>query len=93
MNQTDTRPEVILAALLHLITAYRRGRCPGLASCIARHFHCLARHSDAHRVLREVAAASAGEWEAAAREVVKPASAKRMLFRFAGRQRETSAMR
>lgn len=66
MDQPYTRPELVLAALLYLITAYRRRACPGLASCIARHFSYLARHPGAHRLIREVAAASADDWQAAA---------------------------
>ena len=68
MNSKEPRPELILAALLYLVTAYRRARCPGLASCIARHFDCLARHPETHRVVREIAFSSASEWQAAACE-------------------------
>jgi hypothetical protein len=68
MVQNETRPEIILAALLYLVTAYQRRPCPGLAACIARHFQCLARHPRVDRVVCEVAAASMAEWEAAARE-------------------------
>lgn len=63
----STRPEIVVAALLYLVTAYRRSCCPGLAACIARHFQYLAQHPDAHRVIREIAGAATGEWEAAAR--------------------------
>jgi hypothetical protein len=66
MHQPDNRPELVVAALLYLVTAYRRRQCPGIASCIARHFACLARHPEAHRLIREIAAVSAAEWEAAA---------------------------
>jgi hypothetical protein len=66
MHHSDNRPELVLAALLYLVTAYRRRQCPGIASCIARHFACLARHPEAHRLIREIAAASAAEWEVAA---------------------------
>jgi hypothetical protein len=68
MATPNTRPELILAALLYLLTAYRRRPCPGLAACIARHFEYLARHPKADRVVCDVAAASSVEWEAAARE-------------------------
>jgi len=68
MVPNETRPEIILAALLYLVTAYRRRPCPGLAACIARHFQCLAHHPRADRVVCEVAAASTAEWEAAARD-------------------------
>ena len=66
MHDPETRPELLLAALLHLITAYRRRACPALASCIARHFACLATHPRAHRLIRDVAAGAAPEWERAA---------------------------
>lgn len=68
MAASDSRPDVILAALLYLLTAYRRRPCPGLAACIARHFQYLAQHPKADRVVCDVAAASSVEWEAAARE-------------------------
>ena len=70
------RPEIVLGALLHLVTAYRNTRCPGVAACIARHFRCLAAHPSAHRIVREIAAAATPEWEAAAREH-SPVSRKR----------------
>ena len=62
------RPEVIVAALLYLITAYRKNRCPSLASCIAQHFAWLSRHPHADHVLRDVAASSIQDWSTAARE-------------------------
>ena len=66
MDTPDTRSELLVAALLYLVTAHARKPCPGLASCIARHYTCLARHPEAHRLIREVAAAYAHEWEATA---------------------------
>lgn len=83
MTHTDTRPEVILAALLYLITAYRRNPCPGLAACIARHFHHLARHPRADRVVCDVAAASTAEWEAASRESPVTVTRKARFLRLA----------
>ena len=68
MADPDSRQEVILAALLYLLTAYRRRPCPGLAACIARHFDYLARHPRSSRVVSEVAAKSSTEWDAAAHE-------------------------
>lgn len=62
------RPELLVAALLYLITAYRRSRCPGLAACIARHLEHLAAHPKADRVLTDIAAASMAEWDTAAAE-------------------------
>ena len=68
MNPTETRPDVIVAALLYLVTAYQRNRCPGLAACIARHFQCLATHPRAGRVICDVASASIAAWDGASRE-------------------------
>ena len=62
------RAELLVAALLYLITAYRRSRCPGLAACIARHLEHLAVHPKADRVLTDMAAASIREWQTAAAE-------------------------
>lgn len=77
----STRPEVLTAALLYLLNAYRRNRCPSLAACIARHFYDLARHPRADRVLCDIAAASIAEWKAAAREPQeKLATTKPRLF-------------
>ena len=76
------RPDVLVAALLHLITAYRRSRCPGLAACIARQLECLAAHAKADRALTDIAAASMTEWETAALEsrvVPAPAPKKNAL--------------
>ncbi|HYC44414.1 MAG TPA: hypothetical protein VED01_02920 [Burkholderiales bacterium] len=71
MAAAQTRPDVILAALLYLLTAYRSRPCPGLASCIARHFSYLAQHPRADRLVCDVAAASVAEWENAARASVE----------------------
>ena len=62
------RPEVLVATLLYLITAYRRSKCPALAACITRHFEYLAAHPTADRVLVDIAVASRAEWESAAIE-------------------------
>lgn len=76
-----TRPEVVIGALLYLVNAYRRSRCPSVASCIARHFDYLARDSRVDKLLRDIAAASIAEWEGAAREPwQKPARTKARFF-------------
>ncbi len=67
MDYADTRPEIVVAALLHLLTAYRTRRTPVLAACIARHFDCLAAHPATQRAIRDIAARSAREWDVAAR--------------------------
>ena len=72
VSPEPTRPEIVVGALLHLVTAYRNTRCPGVAACIARHFRFLAAHPHAHRIVREIAAAATPEWEAAARECAAP---------------------
>ena len=73
LSPESPRPEIVVGALLHLVTAYRNSRCPGVAACIARHFRFLAAHPRAHRIVREIAAAATPEWEAAAREPAAPA--------------------
>lgn len=83
VNSQYSRPEVILAALLYLMTAYRRTRCPCLASCIAQHFEYLARHEKTDRVIRQIAAATKDEWEAVALATAQPpAQKRRRWFRF-----------
>ena len=62
----SARPELVVAALLYLVSAHRARPCPALASCIARHFAMLAHHPDAHRMIREVASASVQTWTTAA---------------------------
>jgi hypothetical protein len=68
MAPTQTRPDVLIAALLYLVTAYHRSPCPGLAACIARHFDCLAQHPKAGRLLSDVALASSSAWDTSARD-------------------------
>jgi hypothetical protein len=77
-----TRPDVVVGALLHMVTAYRSNRCPGLAACIARHFQFLAEHPLAHTIVRQVAAASAAEWAEAALENHALPEPRRSGFRF-----------
>ncbi len=72
MAPTHTRPDVLIAALLYLVTAYHRSPCPGLAACIARHFDCLAHHPKAGRLLSDVALASSSAWDTSARTGVNP---------------------
>jgi hypothetical protein len=72
MAPTQTRPDVLIAALLYLVTAYHRSPCPGLAACIARHFDCLAQHPKVGRLLSDVALASSSAWDTSARGGVMP---------------------
>ena len=83
MGTAKNRLETVLAALLYLITAYRRSPCPCLAACIARHFRCLAQDPRADRLVGGVAAASIAEWEAASRETPTTALAMAGFSRFA----------
>ena len=82
MNDSETRPETIVAALLLLITAYQRSRCPVLAACIARHFQHLRGHPATDRVLRDVAGASIAEWKRAAQGVRESITLKTPSFNF-----------
>jgi hypothetical protein len=61
------RPETVLGAVLYLMTAYHRSRCPRIAACIAAHLDCLAAHPHADRIIREVCAGMRDEWYGAAR--------------------------
>ena len=83
MAPTETRPEVILAALLYLITAYHRSPSRDLAACIARHFRYLAQHPRADRLVCDVAAASTAEWEAASHEAPVTVTRKATFLGFA----------
>ncbi|MES2561257.1 MAG: hypothetical protein V4637_00870 [Pseudomonadota bacterium] len=66
MDSSDPRPELLVAALFYLVTAHARTQCFALGSCIARHFTCLARHPEAHRLIRDVGVVYGHEWEATA---------------------------
>ncbi len=69
MCRTDpeaSRAETITAALLYLMTHYARTGCPRLALCVSRHMQCLALHSGAPRVVRDICASMHGAWQAAA---------------------------
>jgi hypothetical protein len=58
----ETRVETITAALIHLMSHYARTGCPRVAVCIARHMQCLALHSEAPPVLRDICSALHGPW-------------------------------
>jgi hypothetical protein len=40
-DRGQSRPAVVIAALLYLVTAYQRTPCPCVALCIVRHLECL----------------------------------------------------
>jgi hypothetical protein len=69
MNAPDprlSRLETVLGAVLYLMTAYRRTRCPRIAACVAAHLDCLAAHPHADATIREVCAGVCDEWRGAA---------------------------
>lgn len=62
----QSRPELLVAATLYLMTHYMRTGCPRLALCISRHMQCLALHPGADVKIRDVCAALHGAWGRAA---------------------------
>jgi hypothetical protein len=58
----QSRPAVIIAALLYLITAYQRTPCPCVALCIVRHLECLTVHEAADPVIRQICSAVRETW-------------------------------
>jgi len=65
--EADTsRPEVLAAALIYLMTHYVRTGCPRLALCVSRHMQCLAVHPDASPLVRDTCAGLHGAWQRAA---------------------------
>ena len=63
-----SRPEVLAAALIYLMTHYARTGCPRLALCVSRHMQCLALHPDAPPLVRDTCAGLRGAWQQAANE-------------------------
>lgn len=57
-----SRPEMITAGLILLLSAYRCRACPYLAGCIVNHCRSLRTHPDADLVLRQLAAHLEIEW-------------------------------
>jgi len=64
------RVETVLGALLYLMTAYHRTRCPRIAASVARHLDCLADHPQADATIRDLCAEMREEWRAAAGAVL-----------------------
>lgn len=58
----QTRPEILVAATLHLMTHYMRSGCPRLAVCISRHLEYLAGHSRTDPTIRDVCVALQSHW-------------------------------
>ena len=65
-NPRHSRPELVLGAVLYLMTAYRRTPCPRIAACVAAHLDCLAAHPQVDPTLRELCAGMRSEWHGAA---------------------------
>jgi len=61
-----SRPEILVAALIYLMTHYARTGCPRLAVCVSRHMQCLAVHPDSAPVVRDICASLHGAWSEAA---------------------------
>jgi hypothetical protein len=64
-NPPQGRVEIVLGALLYLMTAYRRTPCPRIAGAVARHLDCLAAHPDAEPAIRDLCTEMRAEWERA----------------------------
>lgn len=61
-DEAEPRQEVLVAALLYLMTHYARTGCPRLAVCVSRHLQCLAVHPQAATVVRDTCASLHGAW-------------------------------
>ena len=69
MNVPDpqaSRLDTVLGAVLYLMTAYHRTRCPRIAACVAAHLACIAAHPHATPTIREVCSGMHEEWRGAA---------------------------
>lgn len=71
-DKHTSRVETVLAALLYLMTAYHRTRCPRIAACVAAHLDCLADHPGADATIREVCAGMRTEWWGTATSTPRP---------------------
>jgi hypothetical protein len=67
-----SRAETLLGAVLYLMTAYHRTRCPRLAACVAAHLECLAHHPQVDATIRQVCAGMWDEWYGAAASAPRP---------------------
>lgn len=68
-DEAEPRQEVLVAALLYLMTQYTRTGCPHVAVCVSRHLQCLALHPRASAAVRDTCAALHGAWTARATEI------------------------
>jgi hypothetical protein len=62
----SSRVETVIGAVLYLMTAYQRTRCPRIAACVAAHLDCLAADPHADATIRELCAGMREEWRRAA---------------------------
>jgi hypothetical protein len=62
----QSRAETLVSAVLYLMTAYHRTRCPRIAACVAAHLECIARHPQVDSTIRQVCAGMCDEWQGAA---------------------------
>lgn len=75
MDACTTRPGVVIGATLYLMTAYLRQPSDRTALCIARHLACLAGHTGADPVVRDVCAAMCREWDSVSKQGTPAANA------------------
>ncbi len=78
----ESRAEIVIGALIYLMSSYRRTPCPRLAQCVACHLECLSRHPEADPVIREFCAGMVDEWRNAARDMAAPAAPQQPLPQF-----------
>ena len=71
----NSRPDVLVAATLYLMTHYMRTGCPRLAICVSRHMQCLAVHGGVDPRIRDICAGLHGAWSRAAQEAAAPPAA------------------
>ena len=62
LDDVEPRADILVAALLFLMTQYARTGCPRLAVCVSRHLQCLALHPSASSVVRDTCASVHGAW-------------------------------
>jgi hypothetical protein len=61
-DEAEPRADILVAALLVLMTQYARTGCPRLALCVSRHLQCLALHPRASTVVRDTCASLHSAW-------------------------------
>jgi hypothetical protein len=67
-----SRAETLLGAVLYLMTAYHRTRCPRIAACVAAHLECIVRHPQVDPTIRQVCAGMCDEWHGVAELSTRP---------------------